>query len=299
MMYFLRLLGVCTIFLSAIARAEDPFACVDPDVRTAFLDRFQDMRGAYSTAGSPSTLLPEFPSQWDIVGSYSHSRGEQVVYTTEDSIGEAADEALAAMLDDGWRQTAYASPYERGGFRTSGTPRYASLCNPDNDVNASVRAVEQDGTVFVSVSHHADQGSCRQGAMRMATMRDGLMREVPLLIVDEKLISQLRPTGGGGGGDRYSAEAALIGLTDRSMLIADLNRQLSEQRWLPQGEWASDPMAGSAWFRETDSGEVRSGLLQIIQAGNNNAHISFTIRSVSKLAEQGVSSIWTSSISSQ
>ncbi|MEL7047133.1 MAG: hypothetical protein AAGL66_19290, partial [Pseudomonadota bacterium] len=82
------------------------------------------MRGAYSTAGSPSTLLPEFPSQWDIVGSYSHSRGEQVVYTTEDSIGEAADGALDAMLDEGWRQSAYASPYERGGFRTSGTPRY-------------------------------------------------------------------------------------------------------------------------------------------------------------------------------
>ncbi len=297
-MYFLRLLVVSTLFISAIAKAEDPFSCVDPDVRIAFLDRFQEIRGAYSTGASPSTLLPEFPSQWALVGSYSHPRAEQVVYTSEDTVGEAADEALDAMLDVGWRKTEYASPYERGGFRTSGTPRYASLCSADNGASASVRTMELNGTVFVSVTHQTDQGMCRRGAMRGPSLRDGLMREVPLLIVDENLVAELRPTGGGGGSDRYSAEAALMGLTDRSMLLADLNRQLSEQRWLPQGEWASDAMAGSAWYRETDSGEIRSGLLHVIRAGDNNAHISFTIRSVSELKGQGLGTMWSSSVSS-
>ncbi len=298
-MYFLRLLLVSTTFISAIAKAEDPFACVDPNVRVAFMDHFRDLRNVYSTEGSSSTVLPEFPSEWDLVGTHSHPRGEQIVYTSENSVNDAADQAISIMVDAGWTYAEYQSPFGSGGFRMSETPRNAEFCSPDKGHSISLTTIKKNATVFVSVSHRADQGQCQPGASDMYSSRLGLRQEIPLLLIDEALVKTMRPAGSGGGGDSYGVGAALFGLSDRSMLFADLNRQLADQQWIPQGDWASDRSAGSAWFRETASGEPRVGLLHAIRASDDATHISFTIQSVAELAKQGMGAQWMSSLSLQ
>ena len=266
--------------ISSAARAGDPFACVDPDVRDAFLGVFQpDSR--YTTSAPAYVDDFELPSSWKLIGTHSSSFHDQTVFKSDSPVREAHAKALATVEDAGWKSVSIGGPFGSGGFQNSATPRNAWLCSPDSDHVVSVSTSKRSGTTYVSFGSRAQKSTCSTEAQSLTTPFQRSYRQIPVMIIDDELASEVMPSGGGGGGDSYSLSAVLKGVTDRNALLDDLATQIGDQQWQPEGSWASALTSGSVWSLEPEPGSRVVGTLHAIAFSDGSLQLSFTVRSAS------------------
>ena len=112
------------------AYAEDPFACVDPDVADAFLGDSYRGRGEYLTSIPQGFVNLAVPSGLSLVGSQKANSMTTVVYKTSMGADQALGSAVRAMTEAGWTEKEQRHGRVRGGFQTSSRPTATARTNP-------------------------------------------------------------------------------------------------------------------------------------------------------------------------
>jgi hypothetical protein len=259
------------------AYADDPFACVDPDVADAFLGDPYRGRGVYSTTVPNGFVGLNLPSGSSLVASQTLDSMTTVVFKTNVGRDQALSAAVGAMAKSGWAETEQQNRRVTGGFQTSTRPTTASaLCNDDYSGALSVIASEKSGQTFVSYVHHPTSQNC--GAREPAQVRHNpseMMRLVPTLKLPEGATAT--NTGMGGNGHQVSSHVDVSGAVSRSDLSSFLETQIRDQKWEFQTSWSSHHSSGSVWALDSVGDGLLVGTLHLFDSGVDPIRVRFSV----------------------
>ena len=263
--------------IASSAYADDPFACVDPDVADAFLGDPYRGRGEYSTTVPDEFVELNLPPGSSLIGSQAVNSMRTVVFKSNAERDRALSAAVDAMARSGWAE------YERqhlgmaGGFQTNTRPISATvLCHDDFPGALSVIASEKSGQTFVSYVQHADSRSC--GAKEPAELRHSpseMMRLVPRLNLPEG--AKATNSGMGGNGHQVSSHVDVSGTVGRSDLSSFLEAQIRDQNWEFQTSWSSHHSSGSVWALDTLDDGLLIGTLHLFDSGVDPIRVRFSV----------------------
>lgn len=258
------------------AYADDPFACVDPDVADAFLGDSYRGRGEYSTSIPHGFADLTVPSGLSLVGSQTVNSMTSVVYKTNMGTDQALSAAVGAMAEAGWTENEQQHGRVRGGFQTSSRPTATVLCNDDYSGALSVIAADKSGRSFVSYVQHSVSQSC--GVTEPAPARHNpseMMRVVPTLQLPAG--AKASNTGMGGNGHQVSSHVDVSGALSRSDLSSFLENQIRDQEWEFQTSWSSHHSSGSVWALDTVEDGLLIGTLHLFDSGIDPIRVRFSV----------------------
>lgn len=263
--------------IATAAYADDPFACVDPDVADAFLGDPYRGRGEYSTIVPDGFVDLSLPAGWTLIGSQAFDAMTTVTFKTSMDRERAFTASVAAMARSGWAEIGQQYPGATGGFQTGTHPILVTvLCSDDLSRALSVIAAERSDQTFVSYVQHPDPRSC--GAKVQEEPRydpSELMRLVPSL----KLPVDVRATntGTGGNGNQVSSHVDVFGAVSRSDLSNFLENQIRDQGWESQTSWSSHHSSGSVWALDTVDDGLLIGTLLLFDSGLEPIRVRFSV----------------------
>jgi len=263
--------------LANAAYADDPFACVDPDVADAFLGDPYRGRGEYSTTVPDGFVDLNLPAGSSLIGSQTVNSISTVIFKANVNRGRALSAAVDAMARSGWSEYEQQRRGVTGGFQTNTRPISATvLCNDDFPGALSVIASEKSGQTFVSYVQHADSRSC--GAKEPAELRHNpseMMRLVPRLKLPDG--AKATNTGMGGNGHQVSSHVDVSGTASRSDLSNFLENQIRDQDWEFQTSWSSHHSSGSVWALDTVDDGLLIGTLHLFDSGVDPIRVRFSV----------------------
>ena len=259
------------------AYADDPFACVNPDVADAFLGDPYRGRGEYSTAVPDGFVDLSPPAGSSLVGSQTVNSMTTVIFKANMERDRALSAAVDAMARSGWAEYEQQHRGMTGGFQTNTRPISATvLCNDDFSGALSVIASEKSGQTFVSYVQHADSRSC--SAKEQAEFRHNpseMMRLVPRLKLPEG--ARATNTGMGGNGHQVGSHVDVSGAVSRSDLSSFLENQIRDQDWEFQTSWSSHHSSGSVWALDTVDDGLLIGTLHLFDSGVDPIRVRFSV----------------------
>ena len=263
--------------IASSAYADDPFACVDPDVADAFLGDPYRGRGEYSTTVPDGFVDLSLPSGLSLVGSQTVDSMTTVVFKANMGRDQALNAAVGAMAQSGWAENDQQQRRVRGGFQTSSRPTTAMvLCNDDYSGALSVIASDKSGQTFVSYVQHITSQSC--GVKEPAQVRHNpseMMRLVPTLKLPDG--ARASNTGMGGNGHQVSSHVDVSGALSRSDLSSFLENQIRDQDWEFQTSWSSHHSSGSVWALDTVGDGLLIGTLHLFDSGVDPIRVRFSV----------------------
>ena len=275
-----------TLCLPMVCFADDPFSCVDPDVRQAFLP-------GYTSAFAFSTELPEgfvrhaAPPLSRLIDSQSGADQENAVYLVQSGIRTAIDHIADSITDPAWTEFAAERGFDRKGFQTREIPTTRQFCNDDGPTMLSIGSSDKGSSGMVRISTYANPNlrSCADLAVRRNYMetRSLLATELPEL----SLPTDVRSSGKGSGGNKDSYDSRVDVTTERSResLLAILNDQIRDQGWTYDISWSGDRSAGSTWTKPSADGEPLLGMLNAFGGRSGRLSLSFSVRRDTTLQE--------------
>ena len=108
---------ILVLSVSGASYAEDPFACVDPEVANAFLGTWQRDIPSYSTSIPNEFVILDVPKSLALVGSQNDANMTTVVFRTSMGIEDALLASTGAIAEGrrgrGWSRSS--QPRRRGG----------------------------------------------------------------------------------------------------------------------------------------------------------------------------------------
>jgi len=258
------------------AYAEDPFACVDPDVAAAFLGDPYQGRGEYSTSIPDGFATLIVPSGLSFVGSQTTNSMTSVVYKAKQNTDSALNAAVAAMANAGWSEGAQQNRGAIGGFQTASRPTATMLCHDDYDGALSVIAADKSGQTFISYVQHSTSQSCRIAQpARVQHDPSEMMRLVPTLKLPEGV--KASNTGMGGNGHEVGSHVDISGQLGRSDLSSFFENQIRDQGWEFQTSWSSRHSSGSVWALDTIEDGLLIGMLHVFDSGVDPVRVRFSV----------------------
>ena len=262
--------------IASSVSAEDPFACVDPDVADAFLGDSYGGRGAYSTSIPNGFAALIVPPGLSLIGSQTMNLSTSVVYKAKQGKGSALKAAVAAMADAGWSENAQQYRWMTGGFQSGSRPTSAVLCHDDYDGSLSVIAADKSGSTFVSYVQHPAAQSCRNKE-HAAVRHDPseMMRLLPTLELPEGV--KASNTGMGGNGHEVSSHVDISGALGRSDLSSFFENQIRDQGWEFQTRWSSQHSSGSVWALDTIEDGLLIGTLHVFNFSTHPIRVRFSV----------------------
>ncbi len=258
------------------AVASDPFACVDPDVASAFLGHWHQGEAEYSTE-FPTDFVPlDVPEEFSLLGSQRTEKSTTVAFRANmdaDSAFEASTDKLAGL---GWTASPNLPGSTRSGFQHGPTPSSTVVCKDDEAGGLSVIAYERAGKAFVNYIRYAESNMCEEqpGRHRVFDTREA-MDQLPALTLPGGV--KATNIGRGGDGDEVVAHVDVTGSTGRADLHAFLERQLRNQQWDYQTNWSSPRSSGSVWRRSTNKQGILIGTLHVFDSGSDPIRIRFSV----------------------
>jgi hypothetical protein len=259
------------------AHADDPFACVDPDIADAFLGDPYRGRGEYSTAIPDGFVELDLPPGLTLVGSQTAESITTVVFKTNMGRDQALNAAAGAMARSGWAENEQQSGRVTGGFQINSHPVTSTvLCNDDFAGALSVIAAEKLGRTFVSYVQHAASQSCgsRQHELVLRNPSE-MMRLVPILKLPDD--AKASNSGMGGNGHEVSSRVDVSGAISRTDLASFLENQIRDQRWEFQTGWSSLHSSGSVWVLDTNDDGLLIGTLHLFDSGEDPIRVRFSV----------------------
>lgn len=118
------------LFIPIVALADDPFACVSPEVMAAFLPGYPEPY-EYSTELPTGFVEHAAPSSSKLIGSQVGRSHAVVVYAVDDDRSGAVDEITNSIIEQGWRDVGEQDDRPQGGFQTALNPNQRQLCHDD------------------------------------------------------------------------------------------------------------------------------------------------------------------------
>lgn len=267
------------LFVPIVCLGDDPFSCVSPEVREAFLP-------AYPTPFEYSTELPAgfvehaAPSSSRLVGSQVNSDHANVVYAVDEDIGAAIDELATSIINRGWLDISQPSGMNRRGFQVMPNPVYRQLCHDDGPRTLSISSKDTEPPALVSMSLHMGIGiqSCNDllDRSRHAYPAMALQEELPILDLPDGIQSTAQ--GAGGGGDEFETRVAVATEMSKDDLVSVLNDQIQDQGWALDASWSGARSAGSTWVKESAAGKPMIGMLFAYGGSADAYNLRFAIR---------------------
>ena len=274
----MKVFAVFLLLIPLTGTADDPFACVAPGVREAFLPGYPNLP-QYSTdvpSGFPELAVPR---SFVLIGSQISDSFASVVYESDDGIEQAISNVVTSLEENGWQDIGRAAGFASRGFQASVTPRYHRLCHDDGPsmLTVSTRDVSDSTYMTVSVMPVGDAQSCSEPAngSREIIRHMSLAEEIP----DLKLPKGVRTynAGSGGGGDDYQTSILVSAEISRESLVSFLNDQIRDQGWNSDGAWSGNLSSGSAWFKESAKGDLIIGSLHAFGDSRDKVNLRFSI----------------------
>lgn len=274
----MKLLLRTLLLLPAVALGDDPFSCVDPRLRAAFMQGAIG-ESAYSTELPASFIAHATPPGATLVGSQVFGgTASTVIYETKDA-SEAVEAVIAAFEQDGWQNL---DRYEgRGrGFQSSAMGNFSRLCRDDGDgiLTLTTRKTADHTFLSMSVSSAGGQRTCDDVSAHMNMRRYNpmsLAKEVPNLDLPRGTVAH--GSGSGGGHDEWETHTLVETDMDRSSLVSVLNDQIRDQGWAFDTRWSGSLSGGSVWSKTSEDGELLIGTLQAYGGTDDRLNLRFTI----------------------
>jgi len=262
---------------STASFADDPFACVDPDVADAFLGGNRNPP-TYSTSVPDKFAELNVPTRLTLVGSQVAGTHMSVVYKTQMNTEAALSSAVSAMTDAGWTKMQVHGMSQRRGFQTSTIPQATSLCSNDKSGALSVMANSKSGQTYVSYSMYGQLQSqvCSESTptARMDPYR-ALMGNLPVLKLPEDAKSS--NVGGGGSGDEVNTRVDVLTAMSRAELLSFLGDQIQDQQWVFDTNWSGEMSSGSLWTLDTPEDGMLIGTLHIFGPSVGAVRVMFSV----------------------
>lgn len=264
------------LLVSGVSNADDPFACVAPDVADAFLGNWYQGRPEYSTSVPDGFTHFDVPAQMSLVGSQISGPMTTVVYKTSMDADLALSSAVTALSKSGW--VAHVDQHRSGmrGFQTRSRPATAVVCHEDEADALSVIANNKSGKTLVSfVRHSESQGCGGETVARPHHDPSDMMTKLPALNLPNGV--KASNTGMGGSGDDVSSRVDISGAMGRSELQSYFEHQIRGQNWEYQTSWSSHRSSGSVWTLDTAEDGFLIGTLHLFDAGADPIRVRFSV----------------------
>ena len=264
------------------AFAEDPFACVDPDVADAFLGRWNQARPTYSSSVPAAFLNTELPANLELIGSSVSGSMTIVVYKSNTNPDKAVASTMEALKNAGWKNLSESHYQRRGGFQVGPKPVSTALCHDSKAGSISVVAKEgSNGTLLSLVAYRQNNPqTCDEQSSKSRMHHHGpeLHKYLPVLQVPAK--AKASNIGSGGGGDEYSAHVVVSSTMGRAELMSYFDDRIRDQQWVPDAGWSGSTSSGSVWTKTDEDSKAMVGVLRIADAAADIYNIRFTVSSI-------------------
>lgn len=264
------------LFLSGASNADDPFACVDPDVANAFLGNRYQGRPEYSTTVPDGFVRLDVPAGFSLVGSQMSGSTTTVVYKTRMNADPAMKAAVGALAESGWIENDDRRRSARRGFQTRSAPAATVLCHDDETGALSVIANDKSGQTLVSYVRHAESQSCGDQTVARPRHDPGeMMSQLPILKLPNGV--KASNTGMGGNGDEVNSRVDISGAIGRAELQSHFEDQIRTQRWEYQTRWSSHFSSGSVWTLDTAEDGILIGTLHVYDSDADPIRVRFSV----------------------
>jgi hypothetical protein len=266
------------LVVSTSSFADDPFACVDPDVADVFLGGWYQSPSAYSTSVPDNFAELSVPAGFTLVGSEVADSHMSVVYKTEMNVEAAQSSAVSAMTDAGWMKMEDQRMSARGGFQTSTRPQATSFCRDDKPRVLSAISRRKSGQTYVSYSMHSQVQSQPCGEPTPTSRFDPyrtLSGHLPALKLPEDARSS--NAGGGGGGDEVNSHVDVLTTMSRAALLRFFGDQIQDQQWVFDTNWSGELSSGSLWTLDTRDDGMLIGTLHIFGPSVGAVRVRFSV----------------------
>jgi hypothetical protein len=258
--------------------ADDPFACVDPDVADVFLGGWYQNSSAYSTSVPDNFADLNVPVDFTLVGSQVANSHMSVAYKTDMNVEAALSSAVSAMTDAGWKTMEGQRMSHRGGFQTSAIPQATSFCRDGAPQVLSAISRRKSGQTYVSYSMHSQVQSQPCGEPPPTSRFDPyrtLNGHLPTLKLPED--SKSSNVGGGGGGDEVNSHVDVLTTMSRAALLRFFGDQIQDQQWAFDTNWSGEMSSGSLWTLDTPEDGMLIGTLHIFGPSVGAVRVRFSV----------------------
>lgn len=263
------------LFLPLAAFADDPFACVDPDVLDAFVGDWYSSAQYSTELPTEAASLAVFP-QFELVGSMTAGSDTKIVYKTSQEPGAALVSSIALLEGAGWKDRGSEYGFVRG-FQSASAPQLAHLCHRPEAQSLEILTKERSGHTLLlfSLRQEQDWRTCRGS---MARLSPSLQDYLPNLQAPDD--AEVHESGSSGGGDEYSADAVVSTALSRADLLQHFDEQIRTQGWVADSDWSGSTTVGTVWTRRGSKDQLLVGTMRLAEAGQGLYSARFTIISV-------------------
>lgn len=294
----MRTSSIATLLLTlpiggAVFAAEsdvDLLACVDPDVRRAFLD-LHFPAGQRIVPGIPDEFSRiKFPDYLSPIGTMEMNNRLTVGFAGSKSGVSAVDDIVAVLLEAGWKEQQDTLLFGGGGggFQMTNTLQFRALCSAEN-WSTTLRSRQVDSVTYVTVNvpiapARGQMDACSADTSSMpAGIFDTLHRYLPTLKMPEEATpepasNQFIIMGSSGGSEHVDTKARFNTQISSEQLAAFFSAQLLDQGWRMDASWTGSVSEGSTWVSATEDEAVLAGELAIYNEGDDAYHLVFTLR---------------------
>lgn len=228
-------------------------------------------------------LPPDFPSftlpaGLSVMGSHDLGNFQRVLLRSAPEGGEAQRAIAQALLAEGWTELPAQAPARETGFiiPDPGTPRPkpVMLCQDDFgrlEVRGETGVENRVYLQRFAYEPAARGTSCEEHAQNLATPRaprssvPPLQPYLPVLAAPPSSLPQPNQSLFGSGSGSSFERDTLVAVVDLSAgeLLAHYARQMREQDWEADAEWAGEITAGGTWMRSVENGDRLMAMLLI------------------------------------
>lgn len=265
------------LLLPFAAQADDPFACVDPDVVDAFLDSQYVESARYST-GLPAEApdLP-LPAELELVGSRATDSHFSIAYRFDGNAEVALSNSLESLKHAGWTDASTGGGGYQKGFRGGAVTRSTILCHQSEPgpLNIEAWGRARDALLEVSLFRHPVGHLCAAAPVTSSPVPELYLPDLEL------------PQGAGmqrsrteGGGEEYSAVVVVSTTLSPGALLRHFDEQIRTQGWTADSAWSGDRTVGSVWTRDDPRGQPVIGTLRIAEVSSGVLNARFTVISL-------------------
>lgn len=264
------LLILLLLLAPAASVADDPLACVDPELVRAFISN------EYSTTVPADMAHIDVPAGFSLVGSRTNRSTTTVAYRTASGAEGAIAAAVSLLEESGWVENGDRRYSGRGGFQSDTRSARAVVCRDDAPNPIDVNARPDGDVTFVSYTRHPRSSRCQPRAQPGEDLgaRD-LFFYLPVLALPEDAIAANVSTGG--GGDEVNTRVDISGAAGRTDLLNFFEDQIRKQNWQHQTGWSSRVSSGSVWLADTEEAGTLVGTLHVFDAGEDPVRVRFSI----------------------
>lgn len=264
--------------IPSVAAADDPFACVDPDIRHALLGNTFPPDAQISTGVPAEFSDVALPASMEVIGTYEDSHSVRVAYKTSGTSADVVRAATDFLVESGWLELEDYSRAFRGGFQARARQQHSRVCRDDVGM-VSITANDENATTYVSLQLARQMSlyncetlaSTELGYRRFADLR----AELPVLNFADGVSAT--SMGSGGGGDDIESRAVATTELGRAFVVSDFNDQIRNQGWEFDSAWSGARSAGSVWTKESSDGKPMIGKLSAFDLADNAYNLRFTV----------------------